>query len=298
VSFSFGQHVAYSVPTLSLTGAAQQVQVNFDEGEHVFTSSDFELGTIHALKDAPLIGRLVFRYTYTVEGGVNCITVCDEDYESADGMTLMTFPKDREDASCFERASSAGFAADEIYRNGYWNTRSPLMPGASQIFKDLTRDASRALVTALKAQSITVTVRSTLPELPLEMYEKLCFVVQDGKFVCSYDELHQRKIEGQIQVWDIRSSFGGTTTFAPGTQFANPLQCSSLGYPGGFPCTPGMAGQVGGHIILGTTAFRPLPGAKNVLIIPICKRHNNVNYTGDMIPVVENRAVKLLNYLQ
>ncbi|KAH7108441.1 hypothetical protein BKA62DRAFT_22641 [Auriculariales sp. MPI-PUGE-AT-0066] len=329
IPISFGSHVAYSVPSLSLTGAAHQLQVDFKEGEHVFTSPDLELGTIHAINDAPLIGRLSFRYTYGMEGGVGSITVCDADYESADGMTLMTFPKDREDSSCFERASSAGFAADEIHRNGYWNTRSPLMPGASQIFRDMARDASRAVIAALEMQNVILNVRRMLPELPVEVYHKLCLVHVDGEFLCSYDELNQHEIKGKLEIWDIFSSFGGTTTFPTGTQFANVLgstpdkkvkgkswialwnatfgppaaaQCSSLGYPkdsagNPFACNAGAANQVGGHVILGTTAQTRPPGSNDVRIIPICKKHNNVNYTRDMLPVTEHRAVVLTNYL-
>ncbi|TFK70999.1 hypothetical protein BDN72DRAFT_838238 [Pluteus cervinus] len=334
ISISFGSHAAYKEHILSLTGAPHQLQVDFEKGEHVFTSPDLELGTIHAMKDTPLIGRIIFRYTYGAEAGHDSITVCDADYESADGMALMTFPKGREDLSCFERASSAGFAADEIHRNGYWNTRSPLIPGASQIFKDIARDASRAVIAALEAQNVLLNVRTPLPELPLEVYRKFCFVYQDGKFLCTYDDLHQQPRDydsGSLTIFDLGSTVDASLThFPPHTNFANvlgstgdpkpsgfanwtqvwnyfsrrppQLECSSFNFqvdpphqPRPFGCNTVMHG---GHVILGNAADQVATGSNIVRIIPICGNHNHVSFTHAMNPVKQGWAVNLQHYKQ
>ncbi len=62
VSFSVTT-LAYHVPALELPGKRHQIQVDFENGEHVFTSSDFDLGAIHILGGHNLIERLSFRYS-------------------------------------------------------------------------------------------------------------------------------------------------------------------------------------------------------------------------------------------
>lgn len=332
ITVSFGSHDAYSVPALSLTGAAHELKVEFQEGEHVFRSPDFELGTIHAMRDTPLVGRLIFRYNYDKENGAARITVCDADYESADGMTLMTFPRAREDASCFERASGAGFAADEIHHNGVWNTRSPLLPGASQLFKDIARDATRAIITALAEHpDVLLKLRTPFPNLPPEEYKKLCLVYRNGELLGSYDEISEpvlRSGKGTFEFWDVFSQFGGTQQVAFNMTFANvigstgdPLPgggswlglwnssvpasvspatvCASLGFaqppPAPAGCVQG-ARLVGGHIIRQATAATRPPGANDVNIIPICSGHNHTSFIRAMAAQRVQWVVLLLNY--
>ncbi|KAH7100825.1 hypothetical protein BKA62DRAFT_705012 [Auriculariales sp. MPI-PUGE-AT-0066] len=323
ISFSLGSHIAYHVPSLSLTGTGHQLQVDFEDGEHVFTSPDFELGTIHSMKDTPLLGRIIFRYTHSLEEGIVNITVCDEDYESADGMTLMTFPKGREDASCFERSSSAGFAADEIHRNGYWNTRSPLLPGASQLFKTIARDAARAMIEALAAKDdIILSIRTPFPEMPYEEYQQLCLVYRDGEFLCTYDQLDPLEFKGNFEIWDVFSQLDGTAQLPLNATFANVIgstgdqipgggswvrlwsretrrpanTCASFGFPTSVTrCVRG-ARLVGGHIILQRTAQRVRRGSNSVRIIPICSAHNHTSFVNAMEARAERWVVVLKNY--
>ncbi|KAB5531265.1 hypothetical protein GE09DRAFT_1064000 [Coniochaeta sp. 2T2.1] len=91
VTFSVGSPLAYRVRSLELPGQVHQVQADFQDGSHLFTSADFKLGTVHSLGGKALIGRLCFRYTYDAANGI--ITVCGIDFPSADGMTLITTPE-------------------------------------------------------------------------------------------------------------------------------------------------------------------------------------------------------------
>ena len=84
IDITVGAHDAYHVPCLTLSATGHQLHIDFQPGRHVFTSQDLELGTIHAHRNVSLIGRLTFWYTY--DTARNTISVCDADYESADGM--------------------------------------------------------------------------------------------------------------------------------------------------------------------------------------------------------------------
>ncbi|EJD42169.1 hypothetical protein AURDEDRAFT_152968 [Auricularia subglabra TFB-10046 SS5] len=238
VSFSVGSHEAYTTKSLSLHGTAHEVSIVFEEGAHVYTSPDLKLGTLHAMKDKPLIGRLVFRYTYDkAADGADSITVCGPDYESADGMTLVTFPEGLEMAACFERASGAGFAADEIHHNLFWDTRSPLFPRAWDIFKGIARDATHALINSLAAHDdIYVNIRTPFPNLSPEEYEQLCTVFQDGELqgtLAAVSGEVLRSGKGGFEIRDVRSQFDRILQFPLNHTFANVLGSTGDHIPSG-----------------------------------------------------------------
>ncbi|PMD35115.1 hypothetical protein L207DRAFT_588599 [Hyaloscypha variabilis F] len=109
-------------PSLSLPGLVHQIQVDFSDGDHTFTSPDFELGAVHSLGAQPVMGRLSFHYSYDERS--RTITVCGTDYASAKGMALITSPRDIEEV-CVERAAAgAGFEADDFHCNRAWNYRT------------------------------------------------------------------------------------------------------------------------------------------------------------------------------
>jgi hypothetical protein len=179
IKFTVGGQEKYQVPILELPGHTQNIQANLQDGDHIFNSADFQLGTLHALGGVPIIGRLSFGYTYDEKK--NSITVCGSDFPSADGMKLVTMPEGIDEA-CIEHAAPCGFAADEGYKNLTWNYQSQLMPGAVAHFKKIVRDANNALVEALRAQpGLTVTTRQLFPELPQDAYHKLCLVLEGDK---------------------------------------------------------------------------------------------------------------------
>ena len=135
------------------------------------------------------------------------------------------------------------------------------------------------------------------------------------------DETAAPRVGDVIQIGDVRSTFGGTYTFASTDDFANVIgsstdpkvdglawinlwkrtyptatitQCSSYDFPTGFGCTTNF---VGGHVILGQTAQVVAAGSNDVYIIPICQKHNKNNNVY-MMPIKEKRAVWLKNYLK
>lgn len=313
VKFSVGSPLAYSVRSLKLPGLVHQVQADFQDGDHTFTSSKFKLGTIHSLGGRSLIGQLSFHYSYDSKNQV--ITISGTDFPSADGMTLITMPEGSEHA-CFEHAAPAGFDADEVYQNSTWNYHSQLMPGAAQVINSIARAASDALINALKLiNGLTVQVRTPVPQLPMNDYLSLCVVYRNGEFLEVYD--HNRDYETVDEVKPIDSVWGGTVTMSSGENFANvigsspdpkiggltwiklwsnqfgtPTVCTSLNYKG-FPCGSTL---VGGHVITGQTAKVVAKGSNSVYIYPICKTHNN-NDKVYMAALTNLNGVWLKNYL-
>ncbi|XDG01698.1 hypothetical protein ABKA04_001313 [Annulohypoxylon sp. FPYF3050] len=318
VSFPVGLTVGYTVPILELTGDTHQIQATFQDGEHLFTSPDFTLGTVRLAGSRALIGRLTFRYSY--DSNSKTITVCGTDYASADGMTMMTMPEGMEDEVCFEHAAAAGFLADEVYRNGKWNYYSPLMPGAPEKIKSIVRDANNALIAALgEVPDLTVRIREILPELPVEDFLGLCFVSRNGRITEGYDPMKRYGLEDELHT--PFSIFGGTEQWPLNYDFANVIgstqdprpppstswinlwretfgrdgpNCASLAFPAGVACS---TGSVGGHVIVGQTAMRVDAGSNDVRIIPICRGHNGRD-NSYMKTTQERSTVVLKNYMQ
>ncbi|KAI0108253.1 hypothetical protein F4814DRAFT_451535 [Daldinia grandis] len=295
VSFPVGSTADYSVPILEITSDIHQIQATFEDGDHLFTSSDFKLGTVRIASSRALIGRLTFRYSYNSNS--KTITVCGTNYPSADGMTIMTMPEGMNDEACFEHAADAGFLADEVYRNGKWNYYSPLMPGAPRKIKAIVRDANDALIAALgEVPDLTVRVRQILPDLPVEDYLALCFVIHDGRVLRGYDPA--QPYEPDCELHTPHSTFIGSEKWPANREFANVIgstsdprppsyrswlelwrrtmsrdgpNCASYKFPQGILCS---GGSVGGHVILGRTAQQVATGSNDVRIIPICRGHN------------------------
>jgi hypothetical protein len=311
VTFSVGTPLAYRVRSLELPGLVHQIQAEFEDGSHTFTSSDFQLGTVHSLSSRSLIGRLSFRYSYQAANRV--ITVCGTDFASGDGMTLITMPEGT-DYAYFEHAASAGFTADQ---SGPWNYRTQLMPGAAQVINSIARGANDALISALEATpDLVVQVRKSFPELPMEHYLNLCVVYRGGRFLELFDHSHQYEPDDEVHAVD--SVWGGEVTLNKGENFANvigstsdpkvaglswiqlwarqfgmyPTTCESFNY-GGFPCGTYL---VGGHIVLGKKAMVMAKGSNAVYIVPICAGHNN-NDNVYMAALTYPKGVWLKNYL-
>ncbi|KAI1657175.1 hypothetical protein F4813DRAFT_389758 [Daldinia decipiens] len=317
ISFPVGSTVAYAVPILELTGAVHQIQATFENGDHVFTSSDFKLGTVRVAGSRALIGRLTFRYSYDSSNKI--ITVCGTNYPSADGMTMMTMPEGMDNEACFEHAAATGFLADEVYRGGKWNYYSPLMPGAPERIKNIVRAANDALISALgEVPDLTVRVREILPELPVEDYLALCFVTRDGRVLEKYDPTKLYGLDDELHT--PHSTFMGKEEWPDKIDFANVIgstsdprppskswldlwrttmerdgpNCASLGFPEDVSCS---GTSVGGHVICGRTAQKVDTGSNDVRIIPICRGHNGRNSTY-MRTMKERWVVVLNNYMQ
>jgi hypothetical protein len=320
-TFPVGAHVPYHVPSLTLHGRSHEVEAELKagSGDLVFTSRVFDLGVIHCLGEATLLGQLAF--TYQFDAVERTITVCSTEFSSSAGMSLTTMPQDSTHF-CIERAAHAsGFLEDDVSRSGVWNYRTPMTPGADAVFKSIVRAANEAMISALEGvPGIRVAQRIPLLDLPPQLYFDLTSVRREGTVIASY---HPSTVyEPGWSITGLGSQFDKKGSITAPTDFANvigskkdpkvksmtwitlwetcfgqrPTVCSSQGYPAGFSC----GGIIlGGHVILSQTPAVVAPGSDNVLIIPICHNHNMKYDSYMQLPAGKTvNVVYLKNYMQ
>ena len=305
-----------------------QVQAEFQDGDHVFTSSDFELGTIHTAGSPPLLGRLTLSYSYNSEGQI--ITICDTNYPSADGMTLITTPQDSE-AAPSKMTISGDITVVELAPHDAGTNDSESGPSIARILKNLVRDANDALIEALLAESeLIVQVRRMTSEAPKETYFDLSIPSRDGNLFESdgVTRKHERRHKGKLfgSTLAPKGGYKDDKTFVEGTKFVNaigttddsyviwegdkikswiklwrlifdkndnqPKECTSKGYKG-FKCNDD--NMVGGHCFPGDEENNkdPIKDGADVWIVPICGKHNDEKEKVQMKVVNGTPAVKM-----
>lgn len=300
----------------TIDSTRHDVPVELRDGTHTFRSAAFPIGTLHSYEQRPLDAYLTFTYTYDQAG--RTVTVCDTDFESADGLRLVTYPRDTLEYCHHRAAGSGGFRADDLAANVHWNLATPALAGVRSELARMARAANQSLIAELEAvPGLTVRVRREAPELASAHYLNLLVVYRDNEFLEVYrpdGDYGDRDV-----VHPLESVYGGTAIFDYGTLFANvigsdpdpkpakswielwrkafdlptPKDCASLDYHG-FDCGDDI---LGGHIILGTKAAKVTTGSDGVYIIPICKQHNNDDRVG-MAVVTNGGAVWLKRYMQ
>jgi hypothetical protein len=103
------------------------VPVELRDGTHTFRSAAFPIGTLHSYEQRPLDAYLSFTYTYDRAG--QTVTICDTDFDSADGLRLVTYPRDTTEYCYHRAAGSGGFRADDLAANVHWNLATPALAG-------------------------------------------------------------------------------------------------------------------------------------------------------------------------
>lgn len=303
----------YETPYIEISGAPHTVSVSIEDGSNTFRSETFDLGVLRAYESRRILGSLSFTYDY--QEAKQTITVCGTDFESSQGMALTTVPEGINEHAV-QYASPGGFVADDVIANPGWNYQTRLMPGVVEVLRRIAREANESLITALReVPGLTVRVRSHVPELPSELYEKL-LVRRQGQVAGPHrlgDQLQPQDI-----VHTIESTFGGTADFGKNIPFANvigstndpkidkqtwiglwsatmdvyPTICTSFEFDG-FDCSDSL---VGGHVVKGKLAKEVDKGSNDVYILPICQSHNTTDKVY-METLEYSNAVWLKNYL-
>lgn len=91
---AFGLNSSFSIVDCEVPKSIYVVEINFEDGRHVYTSPDIQIGTVKSPDNQPLIGRFTFCYSYDAKS--RTITLCGTDYPSVDGLALATYPKNME----------------------------------------------------------------------------------------------------------------------------------------------------------------------------------------------------------
>jgi hypothetical protein len=290
---------------VTINPAKLDITINLENGAHTVTTDLMDVGT---RGDYTLQAKLTFWYSY--EELTNILTLCGNDYVSADCMYLTTVLKGTEQ-SCHQHT----FPEDDTAcgNNTDWNYCHPEITALKELLLETVRQANTMLI-AYAEKDYTVLELTPLADLPDDLVNELNAVYRNGKFL----ELHnpETKYTANDAVFNIKSVFGGTIYLQPTDTFVTVIgstndpkiqgqpwkrlwenqfgicnNCTSNGMPD-FTCSPNI---VGAHLTMGTVPTTVPMGSNSVFIMPICTRHNN--YNGYMKPLVYRTAIALRNYM-
>lgn len=298
--------VTFSIPLQDTTGM-------------VITSAPIQVGVVTGLNSAPLIATFSMWYAY--DSSILALTVCTDNFVSADAPYITTYPQGYDEA-CNQHTYSGDDSP--CNNNPNWNYCTNAA-GLQQLLQSTARAANDAIFQAALAAGVNVITRSPLPPVPPELYKKLRAVYHKGKFIGMYDET--KTYNEEYSILNLDSIWFGEIYLSNGEQFANVIGstndpkidreswiglwrsqfgatglCTSYnnaGTPGGalgpFTCTP--SGKLfGGHVVLGEYSENVLPGSNKVFIIPICPAHNN-NDNVYMAALNCTQGIAIHNYL-
>lgn len=292
----------------------KSTQINFQlelkEGHHTTTSEPVVVGTVANFTNPALLASITVWYNF--ETATNVLTLCSSDLVSDDATYLTTVP---EGSNQF--GNQRTYYGDEFPcgTNPNWNYTTPLTPGLEEALQNTVRKANDLIIEKALEQGLTVIVRTPMPVIPADLYEKLSAVYYNGEFVEMYDP---NKVYGNdYSIFHIDSTWYGEIYLNKNENFANVIgsthdpkiagkswlqlwqsqfgqaqTCTSLYYQG-FSCSGGL---VGGHSVLGTVAKSMPKGSNKVFIMPICTAHNN-NDNVYMAAIMYTKGIALHNYL-
>lgn len=311
VDVHFGWHQAYRSVAVELHGRPLAFTFSLRAGEHSFQSEAFEIGTVHALDGRKLIAHVAFHYSYDPDDST--VTLSGTDYESRDAMHLITVLQGTSGYCVHPASASIG----EWKTADGWYDHIPFAPGLEEALRGLARSAYEALIATLEnVPGLNVEVLRRSPELPSEDFR---VVYRAGTFLGLYEP--GRLYGPEDTVVHIDSVYRGTKTLMNRAKFANvigstpdpkvgsrswlrlwilktqkarPTRCTSLGF-NRFNCNTLF---VGGHVVSGTAAKRMSPGSAQVMIIPICIRHNNNDHVFMEARWNSRMAITLRKYLR
>ncbi len=311
VDVCFGWHQAYRSPGVELHGHPLVFTFSLRAGEHSFQSEAFEIGTVHALDGRKLYAHVAFQYNYDRDDST--VTLYGADHESQYAMHLITVLQGIS-GSCIHPASPP---IGEPVTAGGWCDLIPPAPDLEDALRALARSAYEALIATLEnVPGLNVEVLRRSPELPTEDFR---VVYRAGEFLGLYQPGHA--YGPQDTVVHIDSVYRGTKTLMKRAKFANvigstpdpkvgsrswlrlwilktqkgrPFRCTSLGF-NRFNCNTLF---VGGHVVSGNTAKRMPAGSAQVMIIPICIRHNNNDHVFMEARWNGRMAITLRKYLR
>ena len=311
VDVCFRWRQVYRSPGVELYGRPFTFIFSLRAGEHSFQSEAFEIGTVHALEGRRLHAHVAFHYSYDPDDST--VTLYGVDYGSQNAMHLITVLQGTS-GYCIHPASPP---IGEWATAGGWYDHISFAPGLEEVLRGLARSAYEALIATLEnVPGLNVEVLRRSPELPAEDFR---VVYRAGTFLGLYEP--GRFYGPEDTVVHIDSVYRGTKTLMKRAKFANvigstpdpkvgsrswlrlwilktqkgrPFRCTSLGF-NRFNCNTLF---VGGHVVSGTAAKRMPAGSAQVMIIPICIRHNNNDHVFMEARWNGRMAITLRKYLR
>lgn len=307
---------AHGSGRVTVDEAAATVTVPLVAGSGTVTTAPKAVGRVEDFTNPRLMATISVWHEFRPES--RTLTLCGPDLISPDSTRIDTFPLGSDRIARHYTWSAWPAPAGE---RSAWYHSEEVAPGLAEQLRDTARAAQRAIAKAAEAKGLNVALRTPLPPLTPAQLADLRLVYHRGVFKKAYRP--GEPLDEGDEVISVESVFGGTVKFNYAEAFANvigstddpkinglswialwsdefgtPPQCTSLGFPSNFPCTPvGFTSPLGGHVITGTKAKEVLWGVDKVYIMPICSAHNNDD--NNYMKALENRdGIWLKNYHQ
>ncbi|MES2381410.1 MAG: hypothetical protein V4538_10250 [Bacteroidota bacterium] len=277
---------------LSIGHYTVPVSLELTAGENSFTSAPIEIGNFFHYK---VFAHLSIPYSY--DPATQYITIPGPDDFSNKQIAIHTSLNGHPDIfSHYILNSSAAPSAP----SNVWNDYTDNTPIVTQVIQTAIRQTIHTLVEQLLEAGIQGVIQTgRAPVVTPDNYQDFKAMFKPEKA-----DVTEPSLDDIIEVQStVGSTYGGTITWAIDYAFANvigstydprpngynswiqlwcitcnneyyPTSCTSLDYSNGVPpfdCN--ITDFVGGHVIPGTTAEKPVVGS-TVYIYPICKRHN------------------------
>ena len=294
---------------------ALPVKLELKAGDHVFTSSSVEIGSIFHYK---VFAHISIPYSYDPD--MKYITIAGPKDLSDKQITIHSNLDQHPKVSNKHILNSAGNA---VVAPNLWKDFTDNTPVVKQAMQTALRHAIDSLVKFLLDAGLYAVIQTGgAPVVTPHNYQ-----AYKAMFTPKKTDVAQPSLADILELQNaVESTYGGTVTWTLNYSFANvigstydpkpagysswiqlwadkcnggayPSKCSSYNYSNGstpFPCNT--SDFVGGHVIPGKTALKVATGG-TAYIFPICKAHNN-NDKIYMSMRYNPTGVVLLNYNQ
>ncbi len=306
----------YENALLNILPAEVDVSLCLREGEYRITTEPMEVGGLKQFDKSPIVVQLTIWYEYKASDSI--LILCGDDLVSPDSMR-MTISAGNEIQNTRQFTHQNPANQQEV---GDGILDSPLTFGLQEQIAEGLRQANAMIIEKAQEMGLVVLLRTALPELSEDAYQRMSPVYHNGAFVEFFDP--DKTYGPEYTIKGLRSIFGGIKTFNQNQDFANVIGsthdphgdkeyntwiglwegktgrsatiCSSSGFPESISCNTKKCDIIGGHVIFGQKAQSVAKGGV-VYIIPICKRHNAYNKCY-MHPVSNQEACWMKNYFE
>lgn len=292
VQFDLPVFNPFSQGPLTIKEYTVPVALTLTAGENSFSSPAIEIGSFFNYK---VFANLSIPYSY--DPSTQYITIPGPDDISSKQIAIQTSLDEHPEIFSHHILNNFAFRSEPT---NVWKDYTNNTPMVAQVIQTAIRQTINALVQQLLEAGIQGVIQTAPPPIVTPSN------YQDFKamFKPEKADVAEPTLDDIVEVQStVNSTYGGTITWTLNYSFANvigstydprpsgynswiqlwciqcndgyyPMYCSSYNYSDGttpFDCNT--TDFVGGHVIPGTTAYKPADGS-TVYIFPICKRHN------------------------
>ncbi|STQ90666.1 hypothetical protein [Iodobacter fluviatilis] len=292
ITFNLPLSTPLNLGNLRLEQHAVPVELELAAGDHIFTSTPFEIGSYYHFK---VFAQITIPYSY--DSKLHYITICGPEDISDKQVVLHTCLDQHPNLINSHTLNSNGIASgiNNMWMNFINNT---------PILKQFNQSIVQQIIDTLAKKLLQVGIHGVIQTGAAPFITPSNYQDYKAMFASRKTEVVQPSLEDLFEIQEIvNSSYYGTITWTENYSFANIIgsthdpkpspydawirlwadkcnggfntdKCSSYQYSNGinnFNCNP--SDFVGGHVIVGKVAASVATGG-TAYIFPICKAHN------------------------